>query len=108
MSVSIDPRWLSRYPEPELVGAPACAFCAIVDGQVDSDIVAETPDTLSFLDHLPATYGHTLVVPKQHYRDLFDIPEHAFRSVMTAAKQVADALRTACSASGINLVHASG
>ena len=76
MVLSLDPRWMARYAAQD---APQqvqpCMFCAIVKGEVPAEIVAETADTLSFLDHLPATYGHTLVIPKQHYRDLFDIPE---------------------------------
>ena len=110
MTPSLEPRWLSwRSAHGSAEDAqPPCVFCAIVAGEVEGHVIAETADTLCFLDHLPATYGHALVVPKQHHRDLFDIPDEPFRSVMATAKQVASALRTACSASGVNLVHASG
>jgi histidine triad (HIT) family protein len=110
MLTSLDPRWLARYSAQDSAhdGDSPCAFCAIVNGDAESHVVAETPDTLCFLDHLPATHGHTLVVPKQHYRDLFDIPDQVFQSVMAAAKQVAGALRATCSAAGVNFVHASG
>lgn len=110
MPSSIEPRWLARYSAldlPETEGSD-CTFCAIVNGELESHIIAETPDTLCFLDHLPATFGHALVIPKQHCRDLFDISEQSLQSVVAMAQQVAGALRTSCSAAGVNLVHASG
>lgn len=110
MPSSIEPRWLARYSAldlPETEGSD-CTFCAIVNGELESHIIAETPDTLCFLDHLPATFGHALVIPKQHCRDLFDISEQSLQSVVSMARQVADALRSSCSAAGVNLVHASG
>ncbi|GAB2468644.1 HIT family protein [Streptosporangium sandarakinum] len=110
MALSFDPRWLSRYSTQDLAEDPQspCVFCAIVNGEVEGHVIAETPDTLCFLDHLPATYGHTLVIPKQHCQDLFDISDESFQAVMATAKQVANALRVSCSAAGVNLVHASG
>lgn len=109
MEIGFDPSWLSRYPTQNLedTGSP-CSFCAIINGETDSQILAETSDTICFLDHLPATYGHALVVPKQHYRDLFDISAESFSAVTAMAKRVANALRASCLASGVNLVHASG
>ncbi|MEY9843055.1 histidine triad (HIT) family protein [Streptacidiphilus sp. BW17] len=110
MTLAFDPQWLSRYPaqEPASGAESPCVFCAIASGELDAHVIAETADTVCFLDHLPATYGHVLVVPKQHCQDLFDIPEESFQQVMATAKQVADALRDSCGASGINLIHATG
>jgi histidine triad (HIT) family protein len=110
MSLSFDPQWLSRYPAQVPVGdeESSCVFCGIVRGEAEAHVIAETADTVCFLDQLPATYGHALVVPKQHHQDLFDIPEESFQHVMATAKQVASALRSSCGASGINLVHATG
>ena len=110
MSLTFDPQWLSRYPAQEPAGNPEspCVFCSIIRGEAEAHVIAETADALCFLDHLPATYGHVLVVPKQHSQDLFDIPDESFQHVMTTAKQVANALRDSCGASGINLVHATG
>jgi histidine triad (HIT) family protein len=110
MSLTFDPQWLSRYQAKDPVGngEPSCVFCRIAGGEVEAHVIAETADTLCFLDHLPATYGHVLVVPKPHFQDLLDIPEESFQHVMATAKQVANALRDSCGASGINLVHATG
>jgi histidine triad (HIT) family protein len=110
MSLSFDPRWMSRYPAQDPVGSAdtSCIFCSIVRGEAEAHVIAETADALCFLDCLPATYGHVLVIPKQHFQDLFDIADESFQHVMTAAKQVANALRSSCGASGVNLVHATG
>lgn len=110
MTVTFDPQWLSRYPaqDPDSTAESPCVFCAIARGETEAHVVAETPGTVCFLDHLPATYGHVLVIPKQHHQDLFDIPQESFQQVMAAAKQVANALRDSCGAAGINLIHATG
>ena len=51
-----------------------CLFCKIVDGRLDSPIVFEDDSTLAFLDHRPLFPGHTLVIPKQHFETLVDLP----------------------------------
>lgn len=109
-AVTFDPRWLSGdgTDGTAINSDVPCVFCAIVNGEAQAHVIAETEETLCFLDRLPATYGHALVVPKQHSRDLFDIPDTTFEAVMSTAKGVAEAMRTVYTASGINLVHASG
>ena len=51
-----------------------CVFCKIVDGRLESPIVFEDDSTLAFLDHRPLFPGHTLVIPKQHFETLVDLP----------------------------------
>ena len=50
-----------------------CIFCAIVAGQAPARVIAETDHCLAFMDINPATYGHSLVIPKQHATDLLEI-----------------------------------
>ncbi|MFA9432701.1 HIT family protein [Egicoccus sp. AB-alg2] len=50
-----------------------CIFCAIVAGHAPARVVHETPRTVAFLDINPATRGHTLVIPRDHARDLHDV-----------------------------------
>src|SRR5690349_19694863 len=52
--------------------------------------------------------GHTVVLPKCHYRDLFDIPADMLADLMFAAKQVARQLESEFGATGVNVLHASG
>ena len=51
-----------------------CIFCKIIDGSVPAHVVYEDSDFLAFLDIRPLSPGHTLVVPKKHYRYVWDVP----------------------------------
>lgn len=51
-----------------------CIFCKIVAKEIPAHIVYEDDDFLAFLDIRPLSPGHTLVIPKKHYRWVWDIP----------------------------------
>jgi len=51
-----------------------CIFCKIVKGEIPCQKIAENKDFIAFLDISPLTKGHTLVVPKTHYRWTYDVP----------------------------------
>ncbi|OGG48392.1 hypothetical protein A3G63_02550 [Candidatus Kaiserbacteria bacterium RIFCSPLOWO2_12_FULL_52_8] len=51
-----------------------CIFCKIVAGEIPADKVYEDEDFLAFLDIHPASCGHTLIIPKKHYRWVWDLP----------------------------------
>lgn len=51
-----------------------CIFCQIVEGKIPCYKVYEDKNFLAFLDILPYTEGHTLVIPKKHYRWIWDVP----------------------------------
>src|SRR3972149_10027404 len=55
-----------------------CIFCKIVKGELPSYKVYEDEEFLAFLDISPRTKGHTLVIPKAHYRWAYDMPEELF------------------------------
>lgn len=52
-----------------------CIFCKIVAKEIPANIVYEDEDFLAFLDIRPLAPGHTLVIPKKHYRYVWDVPE---------------------------------
>jgi len=85
-----------------------CVFCGIIEGIEPAEVIFENEDTIAFLDIASATEGHTLVVPRQHCVDLFDIGEDRAASVMRAGIEVAELLKQALQPEGMNLVHASG
>jgi len=66
-----------------------CVFCKIVAGEIPSDTVYEDDMTLAFLDIHPKGPGHTLVIPKQHYRWFEEMDDTAYESVFRAAKKIA-------------------
>lgn len=69
-----------------------CLFCKIANCELAARIVFEDDDCLAFLDHRPVFPGHCLLIPKQHYETLIDLPanliEPVFRDVQLLARAV--------------------
>ena len=84
-----------------------CTFCTICDGNEDAVILDETSDTLVFAPLNPISEGHLLVIPKEHYATLADVPAPTLCAVMEHAKAIAERLRSH-GFDGVNLLHASG
>jgi histidine triad (HIT) family protein len=81
-----------------------CIFCKIVEGGAPSEKIYEDEHAVAFLDIHPTNRGHTLVIPKKHYRNIFDLPGEEFCRVVTAAKKIAPSIIKAMAAHGINLI----
>jgi histidine triad (HIT) family protein len=86
----------------------SCIFCKIVRKQAPASIVYEDEVVMVFLDLRPLNIGHTLVIPKAHYVDIFDIPEKELSQVHKVAKQVSFAIKKATNADGISIIQQSG
>jgi histidine triad (HIT) family protein len=80
-----------------------CIFCRIIAGAAPAYIVAEDERTLAFLDRGQATEGHTLVVPRAHASDIWDVSEDEAAAVMVMAKRVAHLLARHLAPDGLNL-----
>lgn len=78
-------------------------FTKIIAGEIPSARVYEDEETFAFLDIAPKTPGHTLVVPKQQYANIYDIPEDTLCHVMRTVKMLAPAIKRAVQADGINI-----
>jgi len=81
-----------------------CVFCAIAEGKTPAEVVFEDGETLAFMDINPANPGHTLVIPKQHIRDIYELDEQTAAAVMRTTVHVARAIRKALQPDGMNLV----
>lgn len=84
-----------------------CVFCQIVARAAPSETIYEDDHAVAFLDIAQATEGHTLVVPREHCADIFDIGAERAANVMRAAVEVAALLRRALEPEGMNLFQAS-
>lgn len=82
---------------------PDCLFCKIVRGEIPSVKIYEDDATLAFLDINPVNPGHTLVVPKEHSTDIFEIDEKNWAAVMKTVHAVSQALQKSLGPTGINL-----
>lgn len=80
-----------------------CIFCRIAAGTAESARIAEDERTLAFLNIAPAIEGHTLVIPKRHARNLFDINAADLEAVAVAAQRVALRLRSELGCDGISI-----
>ncbi|MGP4013999.1 HIT family protein [Streptomyces sp. 4N124] len=85
-----------------------CSFCLIVQGRSEAEVVFESPDSVAFLPLNPATLGHTLVVPRMHVQDLWDLESEPAKSLMESTLRVAHGLRVALKPQGLNLINSSG
>jgi len=72
-----------------------CIFCAIAKGEAPAEVIYEDQATMAFLDINPATPGHTLVIPKVHVRNIYDLDDETAAAVMRTATRVARGLRNA-------------
>jgi histidine triad (HIT) family protein len=88
--------------------AEDCIFCKIVAGELPAQIVAEDERTIAFMDISPATRGHTLVIPRRHARDLWEIEPEELAAAAQAAQRVAGRLRERLGADGVNLINSCG
>lgn len=84
-----------------------CIFCAIAAQRAPAAIIYESDGALAFLDIRPVAQGHTLVIPKKHSRNLFDLDDLSGMAVMHASRVVARALRAAFNADGLTMLQSS-
>ncbi len=86
-----------------------CLFCKIVANQVPAYVVYDDPRTMAFLDINPINPGHTLVIPKAHAIDVFDINDDDSAALMATACRIAAVIRAALDGVvGINLLQSNG
>jgi histidine triad (HIT) family protein len=65
-----------------------CIFCKIVKGDIKARIITETKNSLAFLDAFPVAKGHTLVIPKNHYEKIQDMPPDTNKDVFDMVHKV--------------------
>ncbi len=85
-----------------------CIFCKIAAGEVPAEIVDEDERTLSFMDINPGARGHALVIPREHFCDLHEMPGDELAACMLAAQRLAARQRDRLGADGVNLLNACG
>jgi histidine triad (HIT) family protein len=79
-----------------------------VQKQAPATIIYEDDKVLAFLDIRPLNEGHTLVIPKQHYETVYDIPENLISNIYTVVKRLAVIVKNATKADGITIIQQNG
>ena len=85
-----------------------CIFCKIIDGRIPSASIYEDEDFRVILDISPAAKGHALILPKEHYANLYELPEDLAAKAMLLAKKLAAHMTEKLQCDGFNLVQNNG
>ena len=88
----------------ELKPAETCIFCKIVRGDIPCAKIFEDDKAIAFLDIAPANKGHALIVTKNHYETLLDVPDKELNNLMANAKKIARAFSSALGSKGFNVL----
>lgn len=85
-----------------------CIFCKIANGEIPSTTLYEDEDFRVILDLGPATRGHALLLPKNHFANLFELDDETAQKAILVAKKMAGKMKVALGADGFNLVQNNG
>ena len=81
-----------------------CIFCKIINGDIPSNTIYENSDFKVIMDASPATKGHVLILPKEHFKDIYDIDAETAGKLFQLASVVARALKEALHCDGLNIL----
>ena len=81
-----------------------CIFCKIIEGKIPSYKVYEDNQVYAFLDISQGTRGHTLIVPKNHSKSVFDLSEEDAKAVFSIVPKLSNILKKAFNPIGLNII----
>lgn len=85
-----------------------CIFCKIANGEIPSATLYEDEDFRVILDLGPASKGHSLILPKSHAANIYELPDEIAAKAMVLAKKMATKLRDGLNCDGFNIVQNNG
>lgn len=85
-----------------------CIFCKIAAGEIPSNTIYEDDSYRVILDLGPAAKGHALILPKEHYADIYELPDDKAGEVFRLAKKMAGRMKSALGCDGFNVVQNNG
>lgn len=85
-----------------------CVFCKILNGEIPGSKIYENEQCIAILDISQTTKGHTLVIPKRHVENVFDLNNEECRAVMEACVYVSNKLKEKLGIENVNLLNNSG
>jgi histidine triad (HIT) family protein len=91
-----------------MAGDPDCLFCKIAAGEIPATRVYEDDRTIAFMDINPATRGHLLVIPREHWSDVLEIGAEDLAACARAAQTMAARVKERLGADGVNLLNSCG
>jgi histidine triad (HIT) family protein len=85
-----------------------CIFCKIVNGDIPSSKIFENEHVMAFLDISQITKGHTLIIPKVHNENIYDLSAEAARNIFEVVPQLANAIKEQFNPVGMNIITNTG
>lgn len=85
-----------------------CIFCKIINGDIPSAKVFENEHVVAFLDISQVTKGHTLVIPKVHKENVYELTPEIAQNIFEVVPKIANALKSTYNPIGMNLVNNNG
>lgn len=82
-----------------------CLFCKIINGEIPSSKIYEDNQVMAFLDISQTTPGHSLLVPKEHIRNVLDMSQETATSLFARLPKLARALQKATGSLGMNIIN---
>ena len=81
-----------------------CIFCKLANGDIPTNSIYEDGDFRIILDASPASKGHALIIPKEHYRNIYELPDDTASKALVLAKKAALHMTEVLSCDGFNIV----
>ena len=81
-----------------------CIFCKIYEGEIPSYKIYEDNNVLAFLDITQGTKGHTLIIPKKHIKNIYELDDQTAKDIFTVVPKIANALKEAFNPIGLNII----
>jgi len=85
-----------------------CVFCKIINNEISANKIYEDDNFMAFLDIKPNNLGHTLLVPKEHHKNIFDLPDEILSKLGKSIQTIASGVLKGTEASGINIAMNNG
>jgi len=85
-----------------------CIFCKLANGEIPSATIYEDEDFRVILDLAPATKGHALILPKEHYDNLYELDDEVVKKVLVLAKKMATKMTEKLGCDGFNILQNNG
>lgn len=81
-----------------------CIFCKIAAGEIPSATLYEDENFRVILDIAPASRGHALIIPKRHYRDLYELDDELAKKALVIAKKIVNGMKGVLNCEGYNIL----
>ena len=98
-------RNIRGYPSAAVTEHADCIFCKVIAGDIPSEMVDADERTLAVMDINPATKGHVVVITREHYENLFEVPDDDLLAVMKMARRVAERMKETIEPGGFNILN---